>query len=587
MDLKKLTQGLPQKYVLFSVLTPLVMIGEVLMETFIPLIMSRIIDKGIAALDTSYVIRTGLLMVCCTLLSLTFGVAGGRFSSVAAYGFSKNLRSVLFRKVQDFSFSDSDYFGTGSLVTRLTTDVTNLQNMYQNVIRSMIRSPLMLIFGTLMACFINLKLAVIFFVSIPVLAFFLAFIAVKAYPRFKAMFIKYDQLNTVVQENLSAIRVVKAFVRGEYEEEKFNKTAAVMRDAQIKAEKIVVFNAPLMKFVIYMCIISALWFGGNMVLQSKMTPGELISFLTYVTQILMSLMMLSMIFVQFILSRASVARVMEVLERPSGEQNLTQNSSKVSADTHSIEPEDYSVEFKNVFFSYDGTLQNAVLSNINIKIPSGSTAGIIGGIGSSKSTLVSLIPRLYEVSQGQVKLGGVDVSEYPYKKLRQLTGIVLQKNVLFSGTIEENIRWGRPDASMQEIEEVCKYAQAHDFIMSLPDGYQTVLGQGGVNLSGGQKQRLCLARALIKKPGVLILDDAASALDTATAAKIRTALRENFKDTTKIIISQRISSVQDADLIIVMDDGKISGQGTHSTLLSENKIYKEVYDSQLRESEET
>jgi ATP-binding cassette subfamily B protein len=587
MDLKKLTQGLPQKYVLFSVLTPLVMIGEVLMETFIPLIMSRIIDKGIAALDTSYVIRTGLLMVCCTLLSLTFGLAGGRFSSVAAYGFSKNLRSVLFRKVQDFSFSDSDYFGTGSLVTRLTTDVTNLQNMYQNVIRSMIRSPLMLIFGTLMACFINLKLAVIFFVSIPVLAFFLAFIAVKAYPRFKAMFIKYDQLNTVVQENLSAIRVVKAFVRGEYEEEKFNKTAAVMRDAQIKAEKIVVFNAPLMKFVIYMCIISALWFGGNMVLQSKMTPGELISFLTYVTQILMSLMMLSMIFVQFILSRASVARVMEVLERPSGEQNLTQNSSKVSADTHSIEPEDYSVEFKNVFFSYDGTLQNAVLSNINIKIPSGSTAGIIGGIGSSKSTLVSLIPRLYEVSQGQVKLGGVDVSEYPYKKLRQLTGIVLQKNVLFSGTIEENIRWGRPDASMQEIEEVCKYAQAHDFIMSLPDGYQTVLGQGGVNLSGGQKQRLCLARALIKKPGVLILDDAASALDTATAAKIRTALRENFKDTTKIIISQRISSVQDADLIIVMDDGKISGQGTHSTLLSENKIYKEVYDSQLRESEET
>ncbi len=587
MDLKKLTQGLPQKYVLFSVLTPLVMIGEVLMETFIPLIMSRIIDKGIAALDTSYVIRTGLLMVCCTLLSLTFGLAGGRFSSVAAYGFSKNLRSVLFRKVQDFSFSDSDYFGTGSLVTRLTTDVTNLQNMYQNVIRSMIRSPLMLIFGTLMACFINLKLAVIFFVSIPVLAFFLAFIAVKAYPRFKAMFIKYDQLNTVVQENLSAIRVVKAFVRGEYEEEKFNKTAAAMRDAQIKAEKIVVFNAPLMKFVIYMCIISALWFGGNMVLQSKMTPGELISFLTYVTQILMSLMMLSMIFVQFILSRASVARVMEVLERPSGEQNLTQNSSKVSADTHSIEPEDYSVEFKNVFFSYDGTLQNAVLSNINIKISSGSTAGIIGGTGSSKSTLVSLIPRLYEVSQGQVKLGGVDVSEYPYKKLRQLTGIVLQKNVLFSGTIEENIRWGRPDASMQEIEEVCKYAQAHDFIMSLPDGYQTVLGQGGVNLSGGQKQRLCLARALIKNPGVLILDDAASALDTATAAKIRTALRENFKDTTKIIISQRISSVQDADLIIVMDDGKISGQGTHSTLLSENKIYKEVYDSQLRESEET
>ncbi len=577
MNFKILVSGLEKKYVAFSILTPVVMIGEVLMETVIPMIMAHIIDDGISNKDLGYVVSVGLLMIGCTLFSLFCGSCGGRLASVASYGFSRNLRAKLFKNVQGFSFDEMDKFGTGSLVTRLTTDVTNLQNMYQNVIRSMVRAPLMMITGTVMACFINLRLAVLFFIAIPLLAFMLIFIASRAYPKFQIMFKKYDRLNTVVQESLVGIRVVKAFVRGDHERKKFEEIAGKVRDSQVSAEKIVILNAPIMKFVIYMCIISTLWFGGNMVITASMKTGELVSFLTYVTQILMSLMMLSMMFVQFILSRASVKRVVDVLLQPMKESDTEENPGDVK---NSLEVKNGEVEFCHVWFSYDGRKDNCVLSDISLKIPSGSTVGIIGGTGSSKTTLISLIPRLYDCLEGEVKVGGIDVKNYSYKKLRQAVALVLQKNVLFSGTIEENLRWGNENATQEQIENACRASDAHNFIVELPDGYKTELGQGGVNLSGGQKQRLCIARALLKEPKVLILDDSTSAVDTATDSRIRSALKETLSGTTKLIIAQRISSVQDADFIVVLDDGKINGAGTHEELLASNKIYREVYDSQ-------
>lgn len=577
--LKKLLSGLQKKYVLFSIFTPVVMIGEVLMETVIPLVMAHIIDDGIANYDIGYVLRTGLVMVACTVFSLVCGAAGGRFSSVAAYGFSRNLRSKLFKKVQSFSFGEMDLFGTGSLVTRLTTDVTNLQNMYQNLIRTMFRAPLMMIFGTVMACFINMRLALIFFITIPFLAFVLIFIAMRAYPRFKVMFKKYDRLNTVVQENLIAIRVVKAFVRGDFECDKFEDIAGQVRDAQVRAEKIVICNAPVMKLVIYMCIIATLWFGGNMLIAGSMRTGELVSFLTYVTQILMSLMMVSMMFVQLILSRASVSRIMEVLSLESIE-----SSGYAEDEKGAVEVLNGNIEFDNVYFSYNGKKENCVLSGINLTVPSGATVGIIGGTGSSKTTLVSLIPRLYDCTEGAVKVGGRNVREYSYKALRDSIGMVLQKNVLFSGTIEDNLKWGDASASMEQIKNACVAAQSDSFVMGFPDGYKTELGQGGVNLSGGQKQRLCIARALLKRPKILILDDSTSAVDTATDAKIRAALREILPGTTKLIIAQRIASVQDSDFIVVLDDGKINGIGKHDELLETNEIYKEVYDSQMSQN---
>lgn len=577
--LKKLLSGLQRKYVLFSIFTPVVMIGEVLMETVIPLVMAHIIDDGIANYDIGYVLRTGLVMIACTVFSLVCGAAGGRFSSVAAYGFSRNLRSKLFKKVQSFSFGEMDLFGTGSLVTRLTTDVTNLQNMYQNLIRTMFRAPLMMIFGTVMACFINIRLALIFFITIPLLAFVLIFIAMRAYPRFKVMFKKYDRLNTVVQENLIAIRVVKAFVRGDFECGKFEDIAGQVRDAQVRAEKIVICNAPVMKLVIYMCIIATLWFGGNMLIAGSMRTGELVSFLTYVTQILMSLMMVSMMFVQLILSRASISRIMEVLSLESIE-----SSGYAEDERGAVEVLNGDIEFDNVYFSYNGKKENCVLSGINLAVPSGATVGIIGGTGSSKTTLVSLIPRLYDCTDGAVKVGGRDVREYSYKALRDSIGMVLQKNVLFSGTIEDNLRWGDDSASMDQIKSACVAAQADSFVMSFPDGYKTELGQGGVNLSGGQKQRLCIARALLKRPKILILDDSTSAVDTATDAKIRAALKEILPGTTKLIIAQRIASVQDSDFIVVLDDGKVNGIGKHDELLETNEIYREVYDSQMSQN---
>lgn len=582
MKVKQMLSGLEKKYFFYTFLTPLVMIGEVLMETLIPLIMAHIIDRGIADRNIKYVVFTGLLMVACAIFSLFCGVCGGRLASLAAYGFSRNLRSRLFARVQGFSFSSLNRFGTGSLVTRLTTDVTNLQNMYLNIIRSMVRAPLMMITGTVIACSINLKLAVLFFIAIPFLGFLFILISSSAYPRFQEMFKKYDALNTVVQEFLTGIRVVKAFVRGDFEYEKFEKIAAQVRDSQVNAEKIVVFLNPVMKMVIYMCIIATLWFGGKMVIIGDMKTGELVSFLTYVTQILMSLMMLNMIFIQFVLARPSVARVMEILScRTEDEISVEEKENFEKAVKSPEGVKDGSVEFSNVYFSYDDRMDNCVLSDINLKIPSGSTVGIIGGTGSSKSTLVSLIPRLYDCTKGCVKVGGIDVREYGHKVLRQSVAVVLQKNLLFSGTIEENLKWGNENADREQIEQACRLAQAWDFVSELPDGLDTELGQGGVNLSGGQKQRLCIARALLKNPAILILDDSTSAVDTATDLKIRTALKECLPETTKIIIAQRVASVQEADFIAVLDDGRLSGTGTHETLLKENKIYREVYESQM------
>lgn len=569
---KKLFSGLGIKYSLFTVLTPVAMIGEVLMETFIPFLMARIIDNGISGYDLNYVYRYGLIMLGATLFSLLCGTLGGRLSSVAALGFSKNLRSKLFRKVQGFSFSQSDVYGTPSLITRLTTDVTNMQNIYQNLIRSMVRSPLMLIGGTVMALRINSRLAAVFLITIPVIAVFLSIIAVTAYPRFAVMLKKYDTLNTIVQENLIAIRVVKAFVRGDFECRKFEDVAGQVRDAQRRAEKVVVLNAPVMQISIYMCICATLWFGGNMVITGSMKTGELISFLTYVTQILMSLMMLSMLFVGFVLTRASVSRVMEILDEKDLEKNSPENT---------LMPQDGSVEFEHVWFSYSGSKEKAVLSDINLKIESGSSIGIIGGTGSSKSTLVSLIPRLYDCLEGQVKVGGRNVQDYNFDSLRKAVGVVMQKNLLFSGTIAENLRWGNETASDSQLEEALKSCDAWDFVMNFPEDLNTQLGQGGVNLSGGQKQRLCIARALLKNPLVLILDDSTSAVDTATDLRIRKSLRENLPGTTKLIISQRIASVQDADMIVVLDDGKINGTGTHDQLLENNSLYREVYQSQM------
>ena len=618
---KKITSGMEKRYWLCTVFSPLFMLGEVLMETTIPLVMARLVDVGIKNSDSAFVIRHGLLMILMASFSLFCGSMCGRISSIAAFGFSKNLRKKLFQKVISFSFSEMDKFGTDTLVTRLTGDVTNLQNMYQNIIRTAVRSPVMMIFGTIMAFSINSRLALIFFIVIPILAIVLISIVIIVYPRFQQMLKKYDRLNRIVQENLIAIRVVKSFVRGELESSKFDQVAEDLQRTQAGAEKIVILNMPVMHLMIYACITSALWFGGNLVIFEQMLPGELISFISYITQILMSLMMLSRLFVMFILSRTSLSRIMEVVEIENGKLKVEnfegevsplaptslvaplsagtpRNAPYVSApeikpqintDVHELKnnirvnlrPSASDIEFSHVTFSYDGRLEHAVLSDINLFIPAGSSVGILGGTGSSKSTLVQLIPRLYEATQGSVLVGGKDVREWNSDELRKQIGFVLQKNVLFSGTIAENLRWGNENASDEDLIEACKASDAHSFVSSFPQGYGTDLSQGGVNLSGGQKQRLCIARALIKKPKILILDDSTSACDTATERRIRNALRTSLPQTTKIIIAQRITSVQDADFIIVLDGGKINGLGTHDQLIEENAIYREVYDSQM------
>ncbi|MBQ4330510.1 MAG: ABC transporter ATP-binding protein, partial [Spirochaetaceae bacterium] len=495
---------------------------------------------------------------------------------------SHNLRRNLFGKVQDLAFSNMDKFGTASLVTRLTSDITNAQNTYQMVIRICVRSPAMLISAAVMAFFIDGELASFLLVVIPLLAVILAVIGLRAFPRFREMLKQYDSLNSDVQENLTGIRVVKSFVQEGAESQKFSRTAEKLRNAQLKAERIIILNMPVLQLMVYSCIIVLLWSGGTRIITGSMQPGELISFLTYINQILMSLMMISMIFVMLILSRASIGRILEVLDEA---VDITDPDTSVAPSVANAANAPViasgSVEFQDVSFSYSANSQ-PVLSHINLKVPSSSTLGIIGGTGSSKSTLVQLIPRLYDVTGGRVLVDGHDVRELPLETLRQAVGMVLQKNVLFSGTIRENLLWGNKQATQQELEEACRRSDAHSFITGFPLGYETMLGQGGVNLSGGQKQRLCIARALLTKPRILILDDSTSAVDTATDARIRQALKESLPQTTKIIIAQRITSIQDADQILVLDDGKIAATGTHSELLEACGIYREVYESQQK-----
>lgn len=565
------------EYKKYAILTPVTIIGEVLMELLIPTIMAMIIDNGIKQGDIGYVVKMGGIMVVMSLFSLAFGALAGRFAAVAGMGFSKNLRAKLFEKVQSFSFANVDKFSSSSLITRLTTDVTNTQNAFMMVIRMAIRSPIMFIGAIIMAVRLNPKLSLVLLIVLPLLVIALALIISKAFPRFLAMLEKYDSMNSRVQENLIGIRVVKAFVREKYEKDNFKNTADIVRKAQVSAEKLIIMNMPVMQIAMYTSIVAVLWFGGNMAVSGSMGTGELASFITYITQILMSLMMLSMIFIMLVISKASIQRISEVLSEEPTVKDCENSTEKVS---------DGSVRFENVSFSYFDDMNNLALENINIDIKSGETIGIIGGTGSSKTTLVQLIPRLYDTTAGTVYVGGKDVKSYSLDELRNNVAMVLQKNVLFSGTIRDNLRWGDENASDEEIIEACKSACADDFVQSFPDGYNTDMGQGGVNVSGGQKQRLCIARALLKKPKIIILDDSTSAVDTATDSSIRKAFREKLSDTTTFIIAQRISSVKDADRIIVMDNGKINGIGTHDELLKNNSIYREVYESQQKGAEE-
>lgn len=556
-----------------TILTPIFMILEVVMEMIIPLLMAKIIDNGVGNGDMKYVTIVGLVMIVIAFCSLTFGVLGGKYGANASTGFARNLRKAMYYNIQNFSFSNIDRYSTAGLVTRLTTDVTNVQNAFQMIIRIFVRAPFTLISAMVMSFCINAKLSLIFVGAIIVLGVSLYFIMTKAHPLFKRVFRKYDDLNASVQENLSAIRVVKAYVREEHEIGKFDKESGVLRDLSINAEKLIVLNAPIMQFTMYTCILLMSWIGAKMIVSNEMTTGELMSLFTYATNILMSLMMISMVFVMVTMAKSSAERIVEVIDE---ESNLTNPENPI------YEVKDGSIEFSNVSFSYGIDKDSEALENINITINSGETIGIIGGTGSSKSTLVQLIPRLYDVTNGSVKVGGIDVREYDIETLREEVSMVLQKNVLFSGTIKENLRWGNKDATDEEIIKVCRQASAEEFIEKFPDKYDTFIEQGGTNVSGGQKQRLCIARALLKKPKILILDDSTSAVDTKTDALIRQAFKETIPNTTKIIIAQRISSVQDSDKIIVLDDGKINGFGTHEELLENNEIYKEVYKSQVK-----
>lgn len=571
--IKKLLPSLGE-YKKYAVLTPLFVIAEVILEINIPFLMSKIIDVGIKNSDTEYILKIGVLMIIMALFSLLFGALAGKTAATASVGFSKGLRKTMFEKIQMFSFANVDRFSTASLITRMTTDINHTQLAFQISIRMLVRSPIMLVSATFMAYTINPRLCIIFLVAIPVLGTALFLIGATAFPLFKVMLKKYDRLNAMVQENLIGIRVVKAFVREDHENEKFRKAADDVRQAQMKAERILAFNMPVMQFVMYGCMIAISWFGGNMIIAGTMETGELMSFISYVSQILVSLMMITVAFVTIVISRASMARIVEVIDE---EIDIKDNSSGKD-----LEVEDGSIVFENVNFSYSKNPENLTLRDINLNIKSGETIGIIGGTGSAKTTLVQLIPRLYDVLSGRILVGGHDVRDYKIETLRNAVAMVLQKNVLFSGTIKENLKWGNENATDEEIAEACRTAQAYDFIMSFPDGFDTQLGQGGVNLSGGQKQRLTIARALLKKPKILILDDSTSAVDTATDKKIREAFAKKISNTTTIIIAQRITSVCDADRIIVMDDGKINAIGTHEELLATNSIYREVYESQQK-----
>lgn len=571
--LKKLTPFI-QGYWLRSALASATVICEVLIEVYIPYLMADIINIGIANGDVSFIFRRGLLMIAMACLSLSMGALSGWFAADASAGFAKNLRAGLFRKVQGFSFANVDKFSTASLVTRLTTDVTNVQQSFMMVIRTLVRAPLMLIAATVMAVRLNAELATVFAFAIPLLGAFIIILGSKALPRFKAMLKKYDGLNAEVQENLIAIRVVKAFVREKHENERFTSSAEAVREAQAKAERLLVLGMPVSQYALYLCMIAVCYIGGHLIVAGDMLTGDLISFISYVSQILSSLLMVSMMFVSLTMTRASMTRILEVLD----EQNdITDDEASAS-----LSVPDGSIEFRDVCFSYAKDPNNLTLSHINLKIRRGETIGIIGGTGSAKSSLVQLIPRLYDVLSGSVLVGGHDVREYKIKALRDSVSMVLQKNVLFSGTIRDNLRWGDAEATDAEVEEACRAAAAHDFITSFPAGYDTDLGQGGVNVSGGQKQRLCIARALLKRPKIIILDDSTSAVDTATDAAIRKALREKLAGTTTLIIAQRIASVMDADRIVVMNEGTIADIGTHEELLERSEIYREVFESQQK-----
>ena len=562
-----------KQYKKASILTPVFMVLEVVVDILIPRAMALLIDRGIQVKNVQNIVLYGGWMIILAVLGLVFGVLAGKYASYASSGVACNVREAMYANIQNFSFSNIDRFSTASLVTRLTTDVTNLQNAYQMVIRICFRAPCTLIFAVVMTVLISPRLSMIFLVAIGVMVIILGMIIYLAMGRFKAVFEKYDDLNASVQENVSAIRVVKAFVREDYENTKFTKAADNIYKMFVRAERIVSINAPVMNAAVYGCMLALSWLAASMISLGDLTTGDLTSLFSYVMNILMSLMMLSMIFVMLTMSVASIRRISEVInEKPD----------LVSPEHADFEVPDGSVDFEHVSFAYRKGSGQSVLEDINLHVNAGETIGIIGGTGSSKSSLVNLISRLYDVTEGCVKVGGKDVRLYDLETLRNEVSVVLQKNVLFSGTILENLRWGDPDATEEECRRACELACADEFIKGFPEGYETYIEQGGTNVSGGQKQRLCIARALLKKPKILILDDSTSAVDTATDAKIRKAFREEIPGTTKFIISQRISSVQDADRIIVLDNGKISGFDTHENLLQNNHIYQEVYEGQMQ-----
>ncbi|MEE0392761.1 MAG: ABC transporter ATP-binding protein [Ruminococcus sp.] len=573
--LKRLA-GCVRQYKGASLLSPLFVVLEVVMEVIIPLLMAKLIDDGIDGANQAAILKTGGILAVCCILSLLFGILAGHFAAKASAGFAKNIRHDLFHTVQGFSFFNIDRFSASSLVTRLTTDVTNLQNAYQMIVRVALRSPAMLIFSLAMAIRISPKLSIIFLIAIPILGAFVFFLMSSVHPIFERVFRTYDKLNNVVQENVHGVRVVKAFVREDHEISKFAKISQKIYADFCKAEGRLSFSMPGMQVAVYSCMLLLSWFGARIIVGSggsDLTTGELMSLMTYALQILGALMMLSMIFVMVVISRASAERIVEVLDEQSDLTNPEHPVLKVA---------DGSVDFSHVSFSYSKRMDKCCLKDIDLHIPSGMTVGILGGTGSSKSSLVQLIPRLYDTTAGTVKVGGVDVKDYDLDTLRNAVAMVLQKNVLFSGTIKENLRWGNEQATDAELQEACRLANADEFIATFPKGYDTYLEQGGANVSGGQKQRLCIARALLKKPKILILDDSTSAVDTKTDAGIRAALKTYLPETTKFIIAQRISSLQDSDLILVLDGGVINGMGTHEELLQTNAIYQEIYEEQTK-----
>ncbi len=567
--IKKLRRSI-REYKIYSILTPVIVILEVFMEILIPFLMATLIDH-IEAGNMSFIVQIGIILLVCAALALTFGGLAGKFAATASAGFAKNLRFDMFKRVQEFSFANIDHFSTGGIVTRLTTDVTNLQNAYQMIIRIAVRCPLTMICALIMAFVVNAKLSLVYLIIIPVLGFILYQIMSHAHPIFEKMFHVYDKLNNVVQENLHGIRVVKSFVREDHEEEKFNKQAKRIFSYSTAAEKLLAFNAPVMQFCVYTCMLVIFWFGAHFIVSDTLSTGELTSMFTYTMQILMSLMILSMVFVMITMARSSAERISELLDTETDIRNPENPITEI---------ENGDIYFDHVTFAYKG--HSPCLKNICLEIPSGSTIGIIGGTGTGKSSLVQLIPRLYDVIEGRVTVGGKDVRRYDIEALRNSVAMVLQKNVLFSGTIKENMRWGNENATDEEIKAACHAACADEFIDTFPQGYDTYIEQGGTNVSGGQRQRLCIARALLKKPKILILDDSTSAVDTKTDASIREAMQKAIPGATKIIIAQRISSVEHADMIIVMNNGRIDGQGTHEELLKTNDIYREIYESQVK-----